>query len=392
MKLLRRLGLFVSGMVFRSMLLLTITAIAVVAISGNPKKIKEALVATKAYERFVPSIIEANSTQVQSSESIPLADESIQVIINDAFPPADLQKNAEHVITSLYNWLHQKTPTPAFSVDLTENKAVLAQDLGHYAVERLARQPVCTVLPAQINPFTSDCMPAGFDPKSQEKLLVEQISTSPGLLPQTVFTADDLPKVRSGKVITERYDYAPKLYSLLIWSPWIFGFLMLTSGAVLVLLNKSRRLGLYRVGLEVLSNGILFMASPIIFGYLVPAVTKKIDLPDTSGAGTQIVLNDVIRYYTGFYDNFFINAGIYMALAGLLAMVTSRAIQASNGYSDTKDKAGLVSSNAPRIHRQGKLITTAEHIPLQSSESNVVATTEKRTTNRNYRTIPKKEL
>lgn len=374
------------------MLLLTITAIAVVAISGNPKKIKEALLVTKAYERFVPSIIEANSTQVQSSESIPLTDDSIQSIINEAFPPADLQKNTEHVITSLYNWLHQKTPTPAFSVDLTENKAVLAQNLGQYAVERLADQPVCTVLPAQINPFTSDCMPAGFDPQSQEQLLVEQISSSPGLLPKTVFTADDLPKVRSGKVITERYNYAPRLYSLLLWSPWIFGYIMLASGTVLVLLNRSRRLGLYRVGLEVLSNGILFMASPIIFGYLVPAITKSIDLPDTSGAGTQIVLNDVIRYYTGFYDNFFINAGIYMALAGLLAMVTSRALQASNGYSDAEDKSGLVSSNTPRVHRQGKVIVTADHIPLQSSESNVVATTGKRTTDRNYRTIPKKEM
>lgn len=392
MRLLRRFGLFVTGMVFRSMLLLTVAASAAVVISGNAAHIKQALVETNAYERFVPSIIEANTVQMQSSESIPLNNPEITAIINQSFPAEMLQQNAEKVIDSFYSWLNAKTVTPAFRVDLTENKTQLAEGLGSYAVNRLAAQPVCTILPAQINPFTANCQPAGFSPQAQESLLVEQISNSPGLLPKTVFTAEDLPKVKSGRVITERYNYAPRLYSIIMWSPWIFGLILAGSGAGLVFLHRNKKIGLYRIGFEILSNGVLFMASPIIFGYIVPAVTKNVDLPSTSGAGTQTIMNDVIRYYSGFYDNFFINAGIYFSLAGLLAIVAARALQAAGNFGSIQQQAGLVSSNAPRIKREGKEILSALDVPIQSSESNVVSMTPKRTTNQKYRTIPKKEM
>lgn len=392
MRLLRRFGLFVTGIIFRTMLLLVVAATATVVIAGSSSHLKGALIATKAYERFVPSILEANSAQSQSAQSIPLDDPNIKSIVNTAFPPEDLQKNAELVIDSIYSWLNGKTVTPAFRVDLTENKEKLATDLGNHAVYRLSQQPVCTVLPAQINPFTANCQPDGFNAVIQAEPLIEQIAQSPGLLPKTVFTAEDLPKVKSGKVITERYNYAPRLFKLLQWSPWIFGFILLLSGGAIVLLNRNKRIGLYRTGFEILSNGLLFMASPIIFGYAVPAISKNIDLPQSSGAGVQGILNDVTRYYTGYFDNFFINAGIYFALAGLLAIFTAKALQVYSGYHSVEEKAGLVNSNAARPHRQGKEILTYREVPIQSSETSVVSVTPKQTSGKKYRTIPKKEM
>jgi hypothetical protein len=392
MRLLRRIGLFVTGTIFRSMLLLTVACTAFVVIAGNGKYAKEALTATKAYDRFVPAVLEANSTQAQSSQSIPIDDPIIQTIVNAAFPPEVLQSNAEMVVDSMYSWLRGKTVEPSFRVDLTENKQKLATDLGNYAVLRLSEQPVCTVLPAQINPFTANCQPAGFNAAAQAKPLITQISESPGLLPQTVFTANDLPKVKSGRVITERYSYAPRIFRWLMWSPWISGILLTASGVLLVLLNRTKRIGLYRAGFEIVSNGVLFMASPIIFGYVVPAISKNLDLPDSSGAGVQVILNDIIRYYSGFFDNFFINAGIYFALTGVLLIAAAKALQMYTGYHTVEEKAGLVTSNAPRPRKQGKVILTYASVPLQSSERHVVAVTPKRISNKKYRTIPKKEM
>lgn len=392
MRLLRGIGLFIAGLVFRGMLLLAVAATATVVIAGNSKHVKSALDATKAYERFVPAVMKSYSAQSQSSESIPLNDPQIQQIASNAFPPDLLKTNAEMVVDSFYKWLNGKTVAPAFRVDLTDNKQKLAEDLGNHAIIRLSGKPVCTVLPAQINPFTADCQPAGFDPAFQTQPLIDQITHSPGLLPKTVFTAQDLPKVRSGKVLFEHYNYAPKLYRWLLWSPWICGLLLLLSGASLVLLNRNKQIGMYRAGFEILSNGVLFMVSPILFGYIVPSITKNVELPETSVAGVQIIMNDVFRYYLGYFDNFFINAGIYFSLAGLLIILGAKAVRVYSGYHSVEEKSGLVNSNASHVKRRGKEILTFSSVPIQSSEGSVVHHTNKRDSDRKYRTIPTKEM
>ncbi len=386
----RRIGLFVAGMVFRSMLFLTVTSTAVVIIAGNGNHAKSALIASKVYERFVPSIIETNAQQNQGAGSIPFNDPEIARIINESFPAQSLQIHAESVIDSLYAWLHQQSAQPEFTVDLTSNKQQLADALANYAVLRLASQPVCTVLPATINPFVDTCQPAGFNPAAQQANLSEQIFNSPGLLPKAVFTAEDLPKVRSGATITNRYNYAPRLFSWLVWTPWLSGGLLLLSAVALVILNRSKQYGLYKMGFEIASNGLLFMASPLIFGYVIPAVSKNLDLP-TNGGGTQAVLNDALKFYTGYFDSFFLNVGFYTALFGVLVLVIAKTFKGASGYRHLAEQAGVETSNAPR-QRKGKVILTADDVPVQSSETDPTTALVSRTHNKKYRTIPAEEL
>lgn len=386
----RRIGLFVAGTVFRSMLFLTVTTSALVVIAGNGNHAKSALIQSKVYERFVPSIIETNAAQNQAAGSIPFDDPAIARIINDSFPAQSLQIHAESTIDSIYDWLHQKTEQPTFTVDLTNNKRQLADALASYAVQRLAIQPVCTVLPATINPFVDTCQPAGFNPAAQQAELAEQIYNSPSLLPKTIFTAEDLPKVRSGRTITQRYDYAPVLFRWLVWSPWFCGLLLLISAAAVLLLNQSKQYGLYKMGFEIASNGLLFMASPLIFGYLIPAVSKNLDLPTSSG-GTQAVLNSALTFYTGYFDSFFLNAGFYTALMGALVLLIARVFREAGGYHHLQDHVGLASSNGPR-QIKGKIILTADDIPVQSSETDPTTAFVSRTHDKKYRTIPTEEL
>ena len=46
------------------------------------------------------------------------------------------------------------------------------------------------------------------------------------MLPRTVFTADNLPKLSNGKTVTQNFSYAPAVYRLFTISPYIFGTML----------------------------------------------------------------------------------------------------------------------------------------------------------------------
>lgn len=362
------------------------TIIVVLLVIGNRDVVKQTIADSGAYEKFVPSVLDANKDQ-DSASSIPLDDPEVTRIINESFPPENLQTQTEAIVDSIFNWLDKKSDRVQFSVDFTANKNALGDKLSEYAFNRVAFLEICQTQPETFDPFTTNCRPYGYDIFEGQQIFADQIKSSEGFLGKTVLTEKELPKNKAGQNLFEQYSYAPNIFKWLKRAPLILGIATVFVCVFYVLNAPHRRKGVSRLGRTIVGNSATLIVTPFVFGVIIPQLTRDYS-NELSGSSSEVLLNDIINTLVHRFDRLMILFGLWLMLIGFAVLVAERMTRPKTRYASVEKNAGLTSgiekkkSNSPR----GKLTTMT--VPLQSSEVSATKKPKKIGKNSRYRKIP----
>src|SRR3990167_5617952 len=140
MSIARRIAITLAQTSMRLLIVLFISLFALISTFGSPEPIKQALQDTQAYDRVVPAIVESSA---RSNDNPVFSDPNVQKLAEKAFPAATIEQQTGILIDSLYVWLNGDIPAPQFNIDLSKERARLAEQLSIYAIERLSQLPVC---------------------------------------------------------------------------------------------------------------------------------------------------------------------------------------------------------------------------------------------------------
>ncbi len=361
MNLTKRLLLFVVTFLYRLVLLIGVPLICAVVLFAHPGKFKSALIDTEAYKLFVPSVVESLA-KTQDANSIPFKDPQVKNIITTAVPPAVIQANSETIIDSFYTWFSGATPSPEFKVDFTPYKSVIAENISLYGLNRLAAQPLCETDPADINPFTSKCLPRSFKLADERKDFEKSIDSA---FPNTVYTANSLPKFAGGKSITHDFPWAPTAYRVLVESPLAIGLAALLLAVAMVQLSRSARLGVRQLGNVTLSTGITLVITPILYIIAYPHIAKALHI-QSSNTGLNAVIDRLSNSLSHSFYAALLIASLIIINIGVLIIFAEHSTRTKD-YETIRKKTGVVSSGAPKRIPKTKGVQ-ASTAPIQTSE------------------------
>lgn len=386
---LHRTALFVCSSAFRLSLFFGLTALAVILLLGRPDNIKDALVENNAYSRFVDGVIESNLASGKQS-SIPLDDPKVQAIIKNSFDSHTLKLNAESVLDSTYAWLDGTNSEVVFRVDLSSNKRELADGLSLHAINRLHDLPDCEDSQTEIDVFTTTCNPVLLNQAATQKQLSNEIYSDKNFLPNTVLTADNLPKYKSGVSVLERYKNAPAYYSGLKLAPWILLSITLLSATGIVLLNRHRRNGVYQIGTALIGSGVALIIAPLLSRFVLPSFNRSLN----SGFGsssTEAVSNEVSTYLFNQLNTILINMALQLVVVGVVILIILRVTKPKRGYSRLESRAGLISGILPLRPSLNGFKLSFKSVPVQTSEQPRKRSATRKN-NKKYRKILKSRL
>lgn len=380
----------VSFTVFRVSFYTLATVVAFLMVFGSAGIIKQAFVANNAYQRFVPSVFASQEAAGQQTGSIPLGDPEIQKIIKQSFPPEVLQLNMELVIDRTYAWLNGQIPEPDFTVDFTPNVTYMADHLSNYAVTRLRNLPVCDKPPETIDPFTAECQPEFFDFEQSQADLMAAIKANNGILPNVVYTVNDLPKTADGKRLVDQYAYAPELFRAIRYAPGVLLCATLLSGLHIVYLARRKREAIRWLGTNASTSALFIVLSPLFYIFVFPRFFPSMHMG--SSADVSTVIGDVITKVSAEFNTSLILVGLVLTLIGAAVVVLERASRPKSKYIKVSNKSGLLSSErqaAPSKSKRGKRPYKLADAPIQTSEG--PRNTGKYQKDKAYRTIHAKE-
>jgi hypothetical protein len=382
MKTLKRLVHFFSDILLRFLVYATVLSLVFLIVFGGSGHVKYLIESSGAYQKFVPSIIESN----KENTSIPLDSPAVNRVINESFPSKDLQLAAETIIEATYAWLEGDVGRVEFSLDFTDNKEKLGDDLSEYAFTELAFKDTCRDNPKEFDPFTSPCRPANYDIFEGQKEFAKQIKSSDGFLGKTILTQDDLPKNKSGKSVFEQYPFAPRVFRLLKIAPYILAAATILCACAYVWSADNRRKAVHRLGRGIAGNSVTLIVSPFVFGYLLPWLTKGYK-GNLEGSSAEVLLNDIVETVTREFDRLLIWFGSVLLLIGIAIILAERMTRRRMRYSGVDTKSGMQSSNELRqISSEGRL--SVGKVPVQSSEESKTKKPKARKKNSKYKKIP----
>lgn len=265
MSLLRKVAFWIcAGLLPLFLYGLAVSSTAVM-IFGDAQNLKGLLADSPVYDRVADTVIENNLQKVKAG-GLPLGEEQIDAAAKKALPPETIRNIAEQAIDSTYNWLEGETPTPTFAVDLTPIKQEFAANLGQQAGDKVSGLPTCTSdqlrqLDSQATLFDLPCRLPGFTPTSVSQQVSNEVMLNDKYFGDTTFNADDLPKNPAGETIFEQASTVPAVYQFAKVTPWLFAVGTIGLAAGVVFLGNSRRRGFQKIGVIIISAGLLLVIS-----------------------------------------------------------------------------------------------------------------------------------
>ncbi|MDB5164888.1 MAG: hypothetical protein JWL89_514 [Candidatus Saccharibacteria bacterium] len=272
----------------------------------HPDKIEGWLDQSKFYDHFIDNALEQaqKSSTTISSTKVTFSDPAIKAAAKSAFTPTMLKQDIGTVLHGNYAWLEGKTPTPEFSVDLTEAKQNFATEAGKSVETYLTGLPVCSVAQLQqlqnelanIDPFALPCRPPNIVPATEAAQVTQQLNSSDDFLNTAVITANSsqLRPNEQSQPYYQKLSKAPQLYQLGTKLPWIYALLALVSLFGIVALASRRKNGVRRVGTVFIISGVLLIAVKLIGDHALSQVEKRA-FNQTSSGPLQQSLTDFLH-------------------------------------------------------------------------------------------------
>jgi hypothetical protein len=335
---------------------------------GNFKEIKSTLRDSQIYSTFVDSVISSNlEISRQERLAIPLQDTGVQHIIRDSFDATSLQRGAETFVDAAKRWLDGDSAQLDFEIDFTTNKEKFAANLSQYAVDRLAKLPVCRNIPEETDVFKVECLPPNISLEELRMSLRSDFMRSEGLLEDPVITDENLPLTNDQKRIDEKFHYVPVIFQLLGKGILFFGGAFLLGVLLFMLARKPYRKGVRALGRDLATNGASLLLFIILFTYVLPKFTNNFSLA-LQGDQVAEIATSASELFIHKLNVLVINISIQVVAAGILLLVIEKLTRSSDVYKEIYRKAGVASSYKKPMTDDSSKMVKANQAPVQSSE------------------------
>lgn len=319
--------LFLASVTYMLLLFLTAGMLEARLTLADSTTMKGWLVDSGVYKSVVEEVSKnARIDQQKDSTSARLTTQDITDAAQASFSATSVQRDSESIIDGFYGWLKGDTSSPTFKVDLGARQADFAKVLTDKLEEKINALPACTTtgkFTAQaFDLFSSDCKPKGVDLTAKLTAFENDIATNSSILPQTVFTGDDLRLTGSNgskQSIGSALSWPPRAYKLLLWGPVCIGILTLVAILSLVFLSSSRRRGLRRAAWGLVFVGTVLVVSGFLlgpaFGKLNTWSSKAIG---TDGSVNQHIVNPLFEQFNKTYSRYNIIIGVAYLIPALV--------------------------------------------------------------------------
>ncbi len=297
---------------------------------GNPEKVNKALLESNIYDSMVPGFI-ALANQPKS-DAIPSTNEfllnpEVQNAIKTAFTPDFMQQSTETILMSTYSWLQGDQSSIRFSIDIAEQKQLLAEKLTIIVSDKLSLLPMCTtsdVVPQNI--FDLQCNP----PAGTLNVPLAVRETLNRYIPEDTITesAFTQSKINSQGSTTEqqmaplslKVVNLPSLYQLLLLLPVLLLLVSIVLLLGVLVAHPVRSLSLKLLAITFLASGILLgLSGAVTLWLLIGGVTlPENDLGASAQSLVSAILTVIVYFCTEVSVILIWFAGSYVAISALL--------------------------------------------------------------------------
>lgn len=336
----------------------------VTKMAGSSENIKETLAKNDVYSVIIPGALDqAKAGQAKAenggAQEINLSDPAIKTVAERTFTPKFLQENTEKMLDSIFLWLDGKTQTPDFRIDLSGLKATFAAEAAKVAKDKAASLPACpsglSGSSDNFDPFSATCLPVGLTPAAAAQQVQDTLNRGEDFLENPVITADTLESGSSGQsIFSDQLKSLPRGYQWFNKTPFILAVLSVLCILGVVFLSTSRRAGLRRAGLSLLTVGISFL---IIAWALNYGINQKV-APEIKfeNKDLQDKLRGLVADITGQVNaTFWTFGGSYAALGalaiGVPIFIHRRKVKPAAGHASSNETQGSSQppASAPEI-------------------------------------------
>lgn len=283
----------------------------------NAENIKNTLNEEGVYTDVVPAVLSsaADNNQALTQQDIPLDEPWVREAADKAFPAGDLEEKAGQAVDGTFNWLKGETAEPEFTLDFTENKQVLSQEVASHVETRAASLPRCSLgeIPNSIDAFRATCLPYGVAPGQVAAQTAELINNDQGFLANPVISPNNL---TADTIATENnpFEELEGLQSFYqnrtLWL-WLLPLLILLFSVGVIWLAKDRIKSVGRLGRAYLSASIGLLVFSFFSLWSLENIARA--LPQdavTRDIATPVILNLAQQ-----------NRMIYLVCAGVTLVV-----------------------------------------------------------------------
>lgn len=371
----KRFGILLVSFIFRISLFFGLTALALVLVFSDPNNLKQALNDTNTYFRFAESVAStAKDSQKSNPSEIPLDNPEVKSAITKALDNQSLKNISNTFIDSTYAWLNKTTSGVDFSVDVSQNKKVLGDNIAAFAVTRIQNLKPCISAPKNTGIFAIECNPAGLNLTELQAKFSNEIANDNMIFPDGKISSDILPKTSDGQKFTEKYSALPRYFGFFKLLPYALLSVSFICGLAVVLLSRTKREGVKRVGSALIASGIFMAISPLIYLYLLPLI--GVHLPKFSSVDESMsnILNDLTSNLYSQLNVMLINIAIQAVVAGVTLLIITKFLKGnSNAYINLQRKSGVAVAESPISGNK----RSYSDVPLQTSENNTKKKTKK---------------
>lgn len=321
--------------------------VGVLKVVGNPTSIKHALSDSGVYNSVVANALDQAQSSASVNNRISLTDPAVKQAAQEAFPPQVVQQSTEDVINGVYDWLNGRTEQPEFNVNLSDEKASFAEKVGQAAQQRATTLPACTSVPTSTDPLNVSCLPRGTTPGQVGLRAKDAILSAQGFLDHPNIAPSSIKGSNSSQSIfqNEQVKKVPTRYQKAKKSPIILVILTVLVILAIIFLSSSRRRGLRRVGITLLSAGVVLLLFAWALNHVATHdVTTKVQTDNkVLQSSIQKIAVDIIKIID---KNYWIFGGIY-AVLGVVALVVASFWRRRNAVAPTAAAGAPVSTTTP---------------------------------------------
>lgn len=373
----KAIGRWIAFFVFHMAIIFLITTASMYMLFGDRDSIKSVMDESGIYDQFIDSVLTTAANESQGQEdALPFGDEKLQQIANETFSPTVLKNASEQVIDAVYDWAEGSTDTLIFEVNLQPQADTFIERLSNYAVDRYNSLPDCGALDrVNVTVFNITCKPAGSTPEIIKQASIEDLQQV-DLINSPVYSDEDL---FSEATTREDVAFVPTAFKTAKIAPYLTIAVVVVAGIIYVLLHRSKRRGVKRLGRDLLTNALFIAMLTVVFGFLLPKYTDTFSI---QGEGIPRLLNNVVDVFLQNLDIVVINIALVLGSAGATILIIERMSRPENLYAGVDKKSGLSSSSPKRKKSTPK---NTKKPPLQTSEAKKKKTTRRK--NKKYRKI-----
>ncbi len=223
----------------------------------QPSKFKLWLRNARVYQKL-PDILITQAASSSEQRGISLQDATVRKAAEQALSTDFITRSGDTIIDATGKWLTKQTPTADFNIDLLGAKEAFADNLIAQYRDRYEQLPFCESLPKTSDISKIDCrlergdfdIDQALDSLRLQILEDQSFLATPTLSPETIADSSQSKTIYQIAALPTAYVWFQRL-------PLLFGAVALLCSIFVVLLCRSKRFGVRKIGWRLLVAGVV---------------------------------------------------------------------------------------------------------------------------------------